>query len=116
MPARASSSTAKSNAKPTSDAEPARPSGAETTDHLQAAGRELLAAARGLLDIVEDVLTDREKLEAAAASVTELLGTAGESLATLVERVGAGRPETSGTDATTGTDRQRSRVRKIDID
>jgi len=112
MPARASSSTAKS----TGDPEPARPVGAETTDHLQAAGRELLAAARGLLDIVEDVLTDRDKLEAAAASVSELLGTAGESLATLVERVGAGRSETSGPQGADGTDRPRSRVRKIDID
>ena len=110
MPARATKSTAKSTAKPTSTAEPARPAGAETTDHLQAAGRELLAAARGLLDIVEDVLGDREKLEAAAASVSELLGTAGESLAALVERAGAGRQET------TGPDGPRSRVRKIDID
>jgi hypothetical protein len=47
--------------------------GAEGIEHLQAAAREMLAAARSFLDVVEDVVEDPERLSAAANSVVELV-------------------------------------------
>ena len=47
--------------------------GAEGIEHLQAAAREMLAAARSFLDVVEDVVEDPERLSAAATSVVELV-------------------------------------------
>jgi hypothetical protein len=46
---------------------------AEAVEHLQAAARELLLAARSFLDVVEDVVEDRERLVGAASSVVDLL-------------------------------------------
>ena len=86
-------------------------------EHLQTAAHEMLAAARTFLDVVEDVVSDREKLSTVAASVTELLGSAGGSLARMAERVsGAGGghgPSGEGPDAPTT---RRPRVRHIDVD
>lgn len=47
--------------------------GAEGIEHLQAAAREMLAAARSFLDVVEDVVEDPERLSAAATSVVDLV-------------------------------------------
>jgi hypothetical protein len=47
--------------------------GAEGIEHLQAAAREMLAAARSFLDVVEDVVEDPERLSAAASSVVDLV-------------------------------------------
>lgn len=46
---------------------------AEGVEHLQAAARELLGAARAFLDVVEDVVEDSERFSGAAATVSDLL-------------------------------------------
>lgn len=82
-------------------------------EHLQAAAHEMLAAARSFLDVVEDVVKDREKLGAVAAGVTDLLGAAGGSLTKMAERV-AGDANGGGSGACDAT--ARPRVRRIDVD
>ncbi len=47
--------------------------GAEGVEHLQAAARELLAAARSFLSVVEDVVEDPDRLAGAASGVADLL-------------------------------------------
>ncbi len=46
---------------------------AEGVEHLQAAARELLLAARSFLDVVEEVVEDRDRLAGAASGVVGLL-------------------------------------------
>lgn len=46
---------------------------AEGVEHLQAAARELLAAARSFLDVVERVVEDPDRLGGAASSVVDLV-------------------------------------------
>jgi hypothetical protein len=46
---------------------------AEGVEHLQAAARELLLAARSFLNVVEEVVEDRDRLAGAASGVVELL-------------------------------------------
>jgi hypothetical protein len=48
-------------------------------EHLQAAGREFLAAARSLLDAVEEVVVDRARLGELAESFTGFLGELAET-------------------------------------
>ena len=88
-------------------------SAAAGVEHLQAAAGEMLAAARSFLNAVEDVVSDRDKLSAAAASVTDLLGSAGASISHLADRVAshsaAGQPDGAPASA-------RPRVRRIDVD
>ena len=45
----------------------------EGVEHLQAAARELLSAARAFLDVVEEVVEDPEKVSNAAQGVSDLL-------------------------------------------
>ena len=45
----------------------------EAVDHLQAAARELLYAARSFLAVVEEVVEDRDRLAGAASSLVDLL-------------------------------------------
>lgn len=47
----------------------------EGVEHLQAAARELLSAARAFLDVVEEVVEDPEKVSNAASGVSDLLRT-----------------------------------------
>lgn len=47
---------------------------AEGLDHLQRAAREMVAAARSFLDVVEELVEDRTALAEAAATVTGLAG------------------------------------------
>lgn len=44
-----------------------------TVEHLQTAARELVAAARSFLDVVEEVVEDPDRLSGAATSVVDLL-------------------------------------------
>lgn len=44
-------------------------------EHLQAAARELLSAARAFLDVIEDVVEDSDRLEGAAATISDLVRT-----------------------------------------
>ena len=46
---------------------------AEGVEHLQAAARELLLAARSFLNVVEEVVEDRDRLAGAASGVVDLL-------------------------------------------
>ena len=46
----------------------------EGIDHLQRAARELVAAARSFLDVVEQVVEDDERLSGAASSIAGLVG------------------------------------------
>jgi hypothetical protein len=46
---------------------------AEGVEHLQAAARELLLAARSFLSVVEEVVEDRDRFAGAAAGVVDLL-------------------------------------------
>lgn len=48
---------------------------ADGLDHLQRAGRELIAAARAFLDVAEDVVADRERV----AEVVAFVGTVAEA-------------------------------------
>ena len=64
--------------------EPGEPNGPAATaaagaEHLQAAGREFLAAARSLLDAVEEVVEDRARLGELAESFTGFLGELAET-------------------------------------
>ena len=88
-------------------------SAAAGVEHLQAAAHEVLAAARSFLNAVEDVVSDRDKLSAAAATVTDLLGTAGASISNLADRV-TGQPPSGSGDPAAAT--PRPRVRRIDVD
>jgi hypothetical protein len=45
---------------------------AEAVDHLQAAATELIAAARAFLDVVEDVVADRDKVAEVVATVGDV--------------------------------------------
>ena len=47
----------------------------EGVEHLQAAARELLGAARAFLDVVEEVVEDPERVSSAAHGVSDLLRT-----------------------------------------
>src|SRR4051794_40241719 len=80
-------------------------------EHLQAAAHEMLAAARSFLDAVEDVVSDRDKLNAVAATVTDLLSGAGSSLARVADKM-AGAPHAG---AAPEPGAQRPRIRRIDI-
>lgn len=50
------------------------PRTAEGIEHLQAAARELVAAARSFLDVVEQVVDDDDRFSGAASSFADLLG------------------------------------------
>ncbi|MFN8053309.1 MAG: hypothetical protein U0Q22_17840 [Acidimicrobiales bacterium] len=97
--------------------EPAREGLGSGVEHLQAAAHEMLAAARSFLDVVEDVVSDKDKLGEVAATVTELLGTAGSSLGRVADRV-AGQAGAAAKSATSsgGTGAPTKRVRRIDVD
>ncbi|MDQ2678266.1 MAG: hypothetical protein M3Y51_05935 [Actinomycetota bacterium] len=60
------------------DAEDPQPSGgpelAEGIEHLQHAARELVAAARSFLDVVEQVVEDDERLSGAASTIADMVG------------------------------------------
>ena len=78
-------------------------------EHLQAAAHEMVAAARSFLDVVEDVVSDREKL---AETFTELLASAGGSLARVADRVSGSAGAGDGPDSAA----RPLRVRRIHVD
>jgi len=61
--------------------EMASDSASEGVEHLQAAAQEMLAAARSFLDAVEDVVADRDKMNAMVGVVVDVMETVGKSLA-----------------------------------
>ncbi len=67
---------------------------AEGLDHLQRAAREMVAAARSFLDVVEELVEDRTALAEAAATVTGLAGAVTDAVrGGLGARGPADRPE-----------------------
>ncbi|MFN8039228.1 MAG: hypothetical protein U0Q07_08470 [Acidimicrobiales bacterium] len=60
---------------------------AEAVDHLQTAALEMIAAARAFLDVVEDVVADREKV----AEVVATVGTVADAAARAATRGAATR-------------------------
>lgn len=86
-------------------------------EHLQAAAHEMLAAARSFLDVVEDVVSDRDKLGGVAATFTDLLGGAGGSLARMAERVARnGSDDAAGASSDADAGGPKPRVRRIPVD
>jgi hypothetical protein len=69
--------------------------------HLQAAAREMVAAARSFLDAVEEVVNDENRLTSVVTSVTDAMKGAADAVGDLGSKVTADRP---------------SRVEHIDID
>ncbi len=64
----------------------------EGVDHLQAAASELIAAARSFLDVVEEVVRDRD----AVASVVDTLGSVAHAAGQAATKVAAARGRASG--------------------
>jgi len=100
-------------AEPTTDAGAGPDPAGEGIVHLQAAAREVVAAARSFLDAVEETIADRDRLAAVVTSVTELLEGAGRAMTSMSERIAdeagtAGRPGSDGGPM--------SRVRRIVLD
>jgi hypothetical protein len=83
---------------------------AEGVEHLQSAAREMIAAARTFLDVVEEVVGDN----AAVASVAEALGSFGQVVSRAASRAanadGAEGPPEQGDEGAA-----RSRVQHIDL-
>lgn len=80
----------------------------EGLDHLQAAGRELIAAARAFLDVAEDVVSDRD----AVAEVMSFVGTVASAA---TEAAGAARGAAVPTQAPTDPTDPITHVQHIDV-
>ncbi|NLA36288.1 MAG: hypothetical protein GX868_11490 [Actinobacteria bacterium] len=81
-------SNAEAQSDPLEDS-PNEPTFAAGVEHLQSAANELIEAARTFLNVVEDVVSDREKLHAATTGLVDLLDSAGGALSGLVGRAAA---------------------------
>lgn len=73
---------------------------AEGVDHLQSAASELIAAARSFLDVVEEVVRDRD----AVASVVETLGSVAHAAGQAASKVATARDRASESGPTDGED------------
>ena len=82
---------------------------AEGVEHLQRAAREMIAAARTFLDVVEDVVGDN----AAVASVADAFGSWSQAMSRMAGRSGEAGDAAEGGEA--GEDDGRSRVQHIDL-
>lgn len=78
----------------------------EALDHLQAAGRELVAAARAALDVVEELIDDPDTL----ASVSGAVGSFGELVRDAASRFLAHRGDGADSVTTDGPEVERIRV------
>ena len=65
----------------------------EGVSHLQAAARELVAAARSFLDVVEEVVNDDDRLAEMVEQVTDTLRGAADAVTETGSRFGARRSE-----------------------
>ena len=80
---------------------------AEGVEHLQAAALELIAAARALLDVAEELVADPERVTGPLATVATLIDGAGRS----ARRRSADERAPSGDGRGEGS----SRLRRIDV-
>ena len=90
-----------------------------TVEHLRAAAREVLGAARNFLDVVEDLVEDDDRMDNAVHAVTEFLSDAGSAMSRAGERVAnAGRvTATDGDDAPNpDAPSRRARVRDVPVE
>jgi hypothetical protein len=62
---------------------------AEGVDHLQAAALEMISAARAFLDVVEELVGDREKL----GSLVEAVGSVAEGIGRAARSAPSGDPD-----------------------
>jgi hypothetical protein len=83
---------------------------AEGVDHLQTAASELIAAARSFLDVVEEVVRDRD----AVASVVDTLGSVAHAAGQAASKVAAARDRMPGASGT-GTQEPPPRVQHIRV-
>ena len=84
-------------------ADPSPDRAREGLEHLQAAGRELVAAARAALDVVEEVIDDPDTLK----SVTGAVGSVGEMLREAAARLLSGRGDGTHGETTDGPEVER---------
>jgi len=100
------------DARPSADDEAvgAESGAREGVDHLQAAASELIAAARSFLDVVEEVVRDKD----AVASVVDTLGSVAHAAGQAAAKVAAARDRTSGGGAD-GGDEDPPRVQHIRV-
>ncbi len=97
-------------------------------EHLQVAANEMIAAARVFLNVIEEVVADREKLASVAGGVTDLLSGTSEMLTRLVQAAGsthaanpadpagAAGASARGRHTTEESASRRPRVRRIDVE
>jgi len=81
---------------------------ARGVEHLQAAAKEMIAAARAFLDVVEDVVADPEKVAdvvSAVGSVASSVGDAARDASRGSGRARSGSSERSGDDPDDGVQR-----------
>lgn len=97
----------------------------EGTEHLQAAARELIAAARSFLDVAEDAIEDSEVVDEVGALLRDLgrraasAATPGSDGSDSPGGTGAGSDlDSEGVpgDRTESPGKPRSRVRRIDVE
>ena len=81
---------------------------AEGIEHLQTAALEMIEAARAFLDVVEELVTDPERVTGTLATVATLVDGAGRSA-----RRPAGRDEAAGNGPPAGDGP--TRLRRIDV-
>lgn len=62
----------------------------EGVEHLQAAAREMVAAARAFLDAVEEVVEDDDRLSSLVGGVTDLIRGASDAVGDFGRRAPAG--------------------------
>jgi hypothetical protein len=70
----------------------------EGLEHLQAAAREMIAAARAMLDVVEELVEDQDAVRTVVADVGALFGTVVRAAGERVGRPGGARTGTGGED------------------
>lgn len=85
-------------------------------EHLQVAAHEMIAAARSFLDVVEDVVSDREKLRGVTGALTDVLVSAGGSLARMADRVAGGADGATSDPGATDDAGSVRRIRRIPVD
>jgi hypothetical protein len=63
---------------------------AEGIDHLQAAALEMIEAARAFLDVVEEVVSDREKVAGVASTISSVATAAARAASSEAENARKG--------------------------
>ncbi|MEZ5268114.1 MAG: hypothetical protein R2714_04185 [Microthrixaceae bacterium] len=91
------------------------------TEHLQTAGRELIAAARAFLDVAEEAIEDSEVVEEAGAMIRDVVARMGGSTDSGDRDDGSRSSDRDGSGPVGGREgdnagERASRVRRIDVE